>query len=111
MQVKTLILALFVLIPFATLAQNQAVSAFKEKPAGDGAYINGGFFVLNPKVIDYIADDTKTIWEQEPLANLAKDNQLMSYKHNGFWQCMDTLRDKNYLEDLYAKNKAPWKKW
>ncbi len=98
---------------FGALAidENNAINAFKEKPAGDGAYINGGYFVLNPKAIDYIPDGSDVVWEQEPLANLAKDNQLMSYKHNGFWQCMDTLRDKNHLEDLHAKNQAPWKKW
>lgn len=98
---------------FGALAidKNNAVNSFKEKPAGDGAYINGGFFVLSPKAIDYINGDNSAIWEQEPLMNLAKDNQLMSYKHDGFWQCMDTLRDKSYLEELYSKNKAPWKSW
>lgn len=85
------------------------VKSFKEKPKGDGALINGGFFVLSPKVIKYIEDDS-TIWEQEPLMKLASDGQLKVYKHNGFWQPMDTLRDKNYLNELWEKNKAPWKK-
>ena len=72
--------------------------------------INGGFFVLSPKVIDLIADDT-TIWEQQPLNTLAATGELMAYEHNGFWQPMDTLRDKQLLEDLWASGKAPWKKW
>lgn len=83
---------------------------FKEKPKGDGAMINGGFFVLTPKVLDYLADDS-TVWEQEPLMNLAGDNQLMAYEHQGFWQPMDTLRDKNHLEELWESGKAPWKIW
>ncbi|WP_174862435.1 glucose-1-phosphate cytidylyltransferase [Comamonas jiangduensis] len=86
------------------------VMSFKEKPKGDGAMINGGFFVLSPKVLDYITDDS-TIWEQEPLNNLAKDGQLMAYEHYGFWQPMDTLRDKNHLEDLWKSGNAPWKTW
>ena len=86
------------------------VTSFKEKPKGDGAMINGGFFVLSPKVIDYIKDDS-TVWEQYPLNQLAEDDQLMAYQHNGFWQPMDTLRDKNYLEELWVSGKAPWKSW
>ena len=86
------------------------VKQFQEKPRGDGALINGGFFVLSPKVIERIKDDN-TIWEQEPLKGLAKDNQLMAFIHNDFWQPMDTLRDKNYLEDLWNSCKAPWKIW
>jgi glucose-1-phosphate cytidylyltransferase len=86
------------------------VRKFQEKPRGDGALINGGYFVLSPKVIDRISDDSTT-WEQEPLKELAKDNQLMAFKHDGFWQPMDTLRDKNYLQDLWDNNKAPWKLW
>jgi glucose-1-phosphate cytidylyltransferase len=86
------------------------VRRFQEKPKGDGARINGGFFVLSPKVIDRINGD-QSIWEQEPLKGLASDNQLMSYKHEGFWQPMDTLRDKNMLEELWDSNKAPWKLW
>ena len=86
------------------------VRKFQEKPKGDGALINGGFFVLSPKVIDRISDDS-TVWEQEPLKNLASDGQLMAYKHKGFWQPMDTLRDKNHLENLWDTKKAPWKLW
>ncbi|MBB5347681.1 glucose-1-phosphate cytidylyltransferase [Desulfoprunum benzoelyticum] len=83
---------------------------FKEKPKGDGAMINGGFFVLTPKVFDYLTDDS-TVWEQEPLKNLAADGQLMAYEHHGFWQPMDTLRDKHLLEELWQTGKAPWKIW
>jgi glucose-1-phosphate cytidylyltransferase len=86
------------------------VRSFKEKPQGDGAMINGGFFVLSPKVLSYLKDDS-TIWEQEPLMRLAGDNELMAYEHNGFWQPMDTLRDKHLLEELWSSGKAPWKKW
>lgn len=90
--------------------RNGQVMNFKEKPKGDGALINGGFFVLTPKVLDYLTDDG-TVWEQEPLMNLAGDNQLMAYEHQGFWQPMDTLRDKNHLEELWESGKAPWKTW
>lgn len=86
------------------------VAAFHEKPAGDGASINGGFFVLSPKVIDYIENDTTT-WEQEPLERLAREGELYAFQHNGFWQPMDTLRDKKLLEDLWRKGRAPWKIW
>ncbi|WP_396190675.1 glucose-1-phosphate cytidylyltransferase [Flavobacterium sp.] len=86
------------------------VKSFVEKPHGDGMYINGGFFVLSPKVLELI-DNEKTIWEREPLERLAKSGQLLAYKHSGFWQPMDTLRDKNYLEDLWGSGKAPWKTW
>ena len=86
------------------------VVRFREKPKGDGAMINGGFFVLNPKVINLIADD-KCIWEQEPLTILAEAKQLMAFEHPGFWQPMDTLRDKKYLEKLWLEKKAPWKTW
>ena len=89
---------------------DQRVASFKEKPKGDGGMINGGFFVLSPKVIDLIADD-QSIWEREPLEKLAKSNQLKAYAHDGFWQPMDTLRDKNLLEELWAARKAPWKVW
>lgn len=93
------------------LGQGQTkIQSFHEKPEGDGAWINGGYFVLEPEVIDYIADDS-TIWEQEPLQKLAHSNQLSAYRHAGFWQPMDTLRDKNYLEDLWKNDKAPWKAW
>jgi glucose-1-phosphate cytidylyltransferase len=86
------------------------VSSFMEKPKDDGVMINGGFFVLSPEVLDYI-DDDKTIWEREPLERLAKENQLAAFKHSGFWQPMDTLRDKMYLEELWNSGKAPWKVW
>lgn len=86
------------------------VSSFKEKPQGDGAMINGGFFVLRPDVLRYLTDDN-TIWEREPLARLAAEGELMAYEHTGFWQPMDTLREKHLLEDLWASGKAPWKVW
>ena len=86
------------------------VNSFNEKPKGDGSMINGGFFVLNIEALDYISAD-ETIWEKEPLENLAKDNQLSAFKHDDFWQPMDTLRDKNLLEELWRSNKAPWKLW
>jgi glucose-1-phosphate cytidylyltransferase len=86
------------------------VKLFEEKPKGDGALINGGFFVLSPKVISRIACD-QSIWEQEPLKGLASDGELMAFKHEGFWQPMDTLRDKLYLDNLWETNKAPWKLW
>jgi glucose-1-phosphate cytidylyltransferase len=86
------------------------VRSFKEKPQGDGAMINGGFFVLKPDVLAYLTDDS-TVWEQEPLQRLAADGRLMAYEHTGFWQPMDTLRDKHHLEDLWASGKAPWKVW
>ncbi len=86
------------------------VSGFIEKPLGDGSWINGGFFVLSPKCIDRIADD-RTTWEQEPLVGLARDGQLAAYRHEGFWQPMDTLRDKRYLEELWETGKANWKVW
>jgi glucose-1-phosphate cytidylyltransferase len=86
------------------------VNRFIEKPQGDGNWINGGFFVLSPKVIDYVKDDA-TIWEHQPLERLAAENQLSAYLHAGFWQPMDTLRDKLHLEDLWSRGKAPWKVW
>ena len=89
--------------------QNQ-IAAFHEKPGGDGAYINGGYFVLEPEVIDYIADDSIT-WEQEPLQKLAHIGQLSAFKHDGFWQPMDTLKDKNDLERYWQNGTAPWKVW
>ncbi|MDX2214218.1 MAG: glucose-1-phosphate cytidylyltransferase [Oculatellaceae cyanobacterium bins.114] len=94
-----------------SLGQEQTkIESFHEKPGGDGAWINGGYFVLEPEVINYIADDS-TIWEQEPLQKLAHDGHLSAFKHDGFWQPMDTLKDKNYLEGLWQGNKAPWKVW
>ena len=86
------------------------VDHFQEKPDGDGSWINGGYFVLSPKVIDRIADDT-TSWEAEPLSSLAEDNELVAFKHNGFWQPMDTLREKIQLNSLWDSGKAPWKNW
>jgi glucose-1-phosphate cytidylyltransferase len=86
------------------------VKSFREKPQGDGAMINGGFFVLSPDVIDYITDD-QTTWERDPLERLAEEEQLAAFHHNGFWQPMDTLRDKIHLEELWQSGKAPWKVW
>jgi glucose-1-phosphate cytidylyltransferase len=88
----------------------ERVSAFTEKPRGDGALINGGFFVLSPKVIDYI-DGESTVWEREPMERLAKAGELSAYVHDGFWQPMDTLRDKGQLEALWQSGRAPWKLW
>ncbi|EQD50426.1 glucose-1-phosphate cytidylyltransferase [mine drainage metagenome] len=92
------------------LAEDRAVTGFLEKPEGDGGWINGGFFVLSPRVLDYIAGDD-TNWEREPLEKLATEGQLQAYPHHGFWQPMDTLRDRNYLETLWQSGKAPWKIW
>jgi glucose-1-phosphate cytidylyltransferase len=93
-----------------TLCKNDIVSSFKEKPENVGNWINGGFFVLNPSVIDLIEGD-ETVWEQEPLFKLAKDSQLMAFKHNNFWMPMDTLREKIYLNELWDSGKASWKIW
>jgi glucose-1-phosphate cytidylyltransferase len=90
--------------------EGQRVKSFKEKPQGDGGMINGGFFVLSPKVLRLISDDS-TVWERTPLETLASDQQLAAFHHHGFWQPMDTLRDKNYLEELWSSGKAPWKVW
>lgn len=97
---------------FGALNMNQRseVLAFQEKPAGDGSWINGGFFVLDRSVLDRITDDS-TVFEKEPLEGLAGDGQLMAYKHSGFWQPMDTLRDKQQLEELWTSGRAPWKTW
>jgi glucose-1-phosphate cytidylyltransferase len=86
------------------------VVEFREKPRGDGAFVNGGFFVLSPKVLDYIENDS-TIWEREPLEKLADEGQLSAYAHHGFWQPMDTIRDKTLLEEQWASGNAPWKVW
>lgn len=86
------------------------VASFDEKPAGDGQWVNGGFFVLEPGVLDHIDDDA-TIWEHQPLRTLAGDGHLMAYRHHGFWAAMDTLRDRNVLEGLWAEGRAPWKVW
>jgi len=90
--------------------RDDMVESFKEKPKGDGALINGGFFVLSPEVLKLIPDDS-TIWEREPLETLANEGQLAAYSHSGFWQPMDTLRDKVHLEELWASGEAPWKTW
>jgi glucose-1-phosphate cytidylyltransferase len=90
--------------------EGEQVRGFSEKPRGDGGRINGGFFVLSPKVLDYI-DGDQTSWELGPLQKLAQQDQLMAFDHDGFWQPMDTLRDKNYLEDLWQTGQAPWKRW
>ena len=90
--------------------KEEKVSAFHEKPPGDGGWVNGGFFVLEPDVLDTIEGDS-TAWEREPLEHLARAGQLSAYKHDGFWQPMDTLRDRTYLESLWASGQAPWKVW
>lgn len=90
---------------------NNRVTKFTEKPKGDGFWINGGFFICEPKVFDYIKSGDQTIFENEPLQNLAKDHELYTYKHTGFWKCMDTLRDKQQLNAIWESNKAPWKVW
>jgi glucose-1-phosphate cytidylyltransferase len=90
--------------------EDDTVRGFQEKPEGEGGFINGGFFVLSPQVIDRITDDL-TVWEQEPLMGLAEEGELKAYFHEGFWQPMDTLRDKNHLEALWSGGNPPWKKW
>lgn len=90
--------------------EKSKVLEFKEKPDGEGGWINGGFFVLSPKVARYLADDA-TVWERDPLERLSEDGELHAYRHGGFWQPMDTLRDRNYLEDLWSSGAAPWKVW
>ena len=94
----------------AIVREGDLVQSFAEKPRGDGGLINGGFFVLDRAVLDHITDD-QTVWEKEPLENLASSKSLSVFEHTGFWHAMDTLRDKNYLEDLWASGKAPWKSW
>lgn len=95
---------------FTLPKEGHQISSFKEKPKGDGAWINGGFFVLEPDVIDYIENDA-TVWEQGPMERLAREGKLSAFRHQGFWQPMDTLRDKNLLEKLWQSGKAPWKIW
>jgi glucose-1-phosphate cytidylyltransferase len=90
--------------------EGNAVTSFLEKPTGDGGWINGGFFVLSPKTLELVEGD-ETIWERKPLETLAQTGQLQAFRHPGFWQPMDTLRDKNHLEDLWQSGKAPWKAW
>lgn len=93
------------------IEDNGRVSSFSEKPKGDGNWINGGFFVCEPEVFNYIANSDLSVLEREPMENLAKDGQLVAYKHSGFWKCMDTLRDKLQLEKMWNENKAEWKIW
>ena len=94
-----------------TLKKDQTkIAGFREKPQGDDAFINGGYFVCEPAVLDYIKDDS-TVWEREPLENLAREGMLAAFRHDGFWHPMDTLRDKNVLEDLWQSGNAPWKVW
>lgn len=92
------------------ISDSDEVISFLEKPKGDGAWINGGFFVCQPEVLDYVLDDS-TVFEKEPLENIAADGQMIAYKHSGFWRPMDTLRDKQELETLWDSGKAPWKNW
>lgn len=91
-------------------ADEMKITSFREKPQGDNAWINGGFFVLESRIFDYIEGD-ETVWEREPLESLARDGQLTAYRHSGFWQSMDTLRDKNVLEDYWKSENKPWKVW
>lgn len=91
--------------------EGNLVTKFLEKPKGDGSWINGGFFVCEPNIFDYINEGDSTIFERSPMESLANDNQMAAFKHNGFWKPMDTLRDKNNLEELWASGKAPWKTW
>lgn len=95
---------------FSLPEKESRIHSFREKVKGDGAWINGGYFVLEPQVLDYIRDDS-TIWEQEPMRDLAEEGKLSAFKHHGYWQNMDTLRDKNILEELWQGGKAPWKLW
>jgi len=90
--------------------ENSSINTFNEKPKGDGTWVNGGFFVCEPEVLNYIQDDS-TMFEREPLTNLAKEGSMNAFKHTNFWQCMDNLRDKNSLIDLWDSGKAPWKLW
>ena len=93
------------------ISDQDQVLQFKEKPKGDGSWINAGFFVCEPEVFDYIDDDESTVFEQEPLMRLAQDGEIFTYKHHGFWMTMDTLRDKNKLNEMWRENKAEWKIW
>lgn len=93
-----------------SLSSDDSVTEFIEKPKGDQTWVNGGFFVLNRKIFDYIDNNTQNVWETDVLAKLATDNELSAYKHNGFWQCMDTLREKEYLNEILLEGNAPWLK-
>jgi glucose-1-phosphate cytidylyltransferase len=94
-----------------SITSNNQVLEFQEKPKGDGSWVNAGFFVCEPKVFEYICNGDETVFEQEPLQKLAKDGEIYTYKHQGFWMPMDTLRDKNILQKLWESGKAPWKTW
>ena len=110
-KVKATLTATFPPGRFGALNMNgNKVNSFKEKPRGDGTMINGGFFVLSPEVLNYIAGD-QTMWEMEPMEKLAEEGELAAYRHQGFWQPMDTLRDKIFLEELWQQGKAPWRMW
>ena len=91
--------------------EHNEVKSFQEKPKGDGSWINAGYFVCEPKIFDYITQGDKTVFEQDPLKNLARDGEIFTYKHDGFWMPMDTLRDKNLLNEMWDEQKAPWKIW
>jgi glucose-1-phosphate cytidylyltransferase len=93
------------------LSEDDNVTNFMEKPKGDGSWINGGFFVCEPKIFNYLTEGDQTVWERKPLEDMAKDGELFAYKHYGFWKPMDMLRDKLQLEDLWTKGNAPWKLW
>jgi glucose-1-phosphate cytidylyltransferase len=93
------------------LSEGEKVNSFMEKPKGDGSWINGGFFVCEPKVFNYLTEGDQTVWERKPLEDMAKDGELFAYKHYGFWKPMDMLRDKLQLEELWTKGSAPWKVW
>jgi glucose-1-phosphate cytidylyltransferase len=93
------------------LGERDTVNNFIEKPKGDGLWINGGFFVCEPKIFDYLTEGDQTVWERKPLEDMAKDGELYAYKHYGFWKPMDMLRDKLQLEELWTKDNAPWKLW
>jgi glucose-1-phosphate cytidylyltransferase len=95
---------------FQLSAGDPLVHSFREKPKGDGAWINGGFFVLEPRAIDYVEGDS-TVWEREPMERLARDGEMAAYTHTGFWHPMDTLRDKMVLEEYWKSGRAPWKVW
>lgn len=94
-----------------SIDEEETISKFQEKPKEGGAWINAGFFVCQPEAFEYIPEGDNVVWEQEPLKNLARDGQLHAYKHNGFWHAMDMLKDKNDLNDMWAKDQAPWKVW
>ena len=93
------------------LIKDECIKSFQEKPKGDGSWINGGFFVLEPKIFEYIENDNSVIWERGPLERLANENQLMAFQHDGFWSPMDTLRDKIELENIWNAENCPWKLW